>query len=117
MNSDWLIGHLIGDFVLQTDWIAEWKKRPGWGGVAVCVLHASLVTGCVAVCAGWTNPVALALAWLQHFLPDRGALVSRWMNVAGHWAPPRERPVWALILYDQLWHVIWLWAIARWIVR
>jgi len=37
-----LLAHLVGDFWMQTDWMALKKKNPGWEGLLACLLHCVL---------------------------------------------------------------------------
>ncbi len=74
-----LLGHLVGDFVLQTIGLVRFKAR-SWKGL---VLHAAIVTASTALLL-WENLPAWGL-WLiplfaTHFLADWGkvALGRRW---------------------------------------
>lgn len=74
-----LLGHLVGDFVLQTIELVRLKAH-SWKGLA---LHAAVVTGCTALLL-WEKLPAWGL-WLiplfvTHFLLDWGkvALARRW---------------------------------------
>jgi len=44
-----LVGHLVGDYLLQDDWMAKEKRTRS----AVCALHAGLWTVAVCSFAGW----------------------------------------------------------------
>lgn len=34
-----IIGHLVGDYLFQTDWMAQNKKAPGESGADACIVH------------------------------------------------------------------------------
>lgn len=60
-----LTGHLLGDFVFQTGWIAGNKRRIG-----VLVFHAFIVALCSFLLLGSFHWQILALVFLTHFVVD-----------------------------------------------
>ncbi len=99
MHLTWLLvlAHVVGDFVLQTDWVFRQKVTRRWGvllHVGICVgamvaallpfFHDGTVVGLVVVLAGWH----LLLDW------GKGSLRSRW-----------GRETIALFVGDQVLHV------------
>lgn len=76
-----LFAHVLADFVVQTGWMAQNKRRPG-----VFVLHIGLVFVIAAVALGrWDAP---ALAWiaglaLVHGVIDAAKLMSRANGLTG----------------------------------
>lgn len=76
-----LFAHVLADFVVQTGWMAQNKRRPG-----VFVLHIGLVFVIAAVALGrWDAP---ALAWLAglalvHGVIDAAKLLSRANGLTG----------------------------------
>lgn len=113
---DWLIGHLIGDFLLQNDYLAQGKKRSH----AVCLTHVLIYTCSVLVCTGWCLYVkqapAIALAiGVPHFLIDRWKFVAWSMKASGQWDGFGQPPLapWSLIVVDQVWHLLCLWILSR----
>ena len=108
-----LVGHLIGDFVFQNDWMAREKKR----STEVCFTHALIWTICVVACAGWgEHHAAIAILLITHFIQDRWLLVQRWMKFYGQFQQDSEtmRIIGPLII-DQVWHIVTIYAIDRWI--
>ena len=80
-----IIGHLVGDYLLQNDWMAMEKKRNPM--VAVC--HAYIWTASVTLFSGWLlipegrgAIVALALL-ITHFVQDHTMIVHWWMKLIG----------------------------------
>jgi hypothetical protein len=57
--------HLLGDFVLQTDWMAERRKQ-----LKVLVLHAALVTVASAVMLGRLHVPLLLILLASHLATD-----------------------------------------------
>lgn len=65
----WIYAHLIGDYLLQNDYIARGKKKPGaFDLFTACVsLHASvpvLRAAVVAVCGDCCSALATGQDWL-----------------------------------------------------
>ena len=85
----WLvIGHLVGDWVLQNDWMAKGKTT----GLVNCagLTHFALYTTTVLVVlwlSGWRhrpaiNFLAIGLGvFATHWLIDAGRLAERWMHL------------------------------------
>ncbi len=60
-------GHIIGDFLLQTNWLVQKKKKHrGW--LRVHCLVVGLVT--YLICGAWTMWVIPVMVILQHFIID-----------------------------------------------
>jgi hypothetical protein len=78
-----LLGHLVGDYLLQTKQMALTKSAPGWAGIRTCTLHVVLYT--IAVCAFWwtISPLVIALVFLPHWIIDRWSLGATWLKLIG----------------------------------
>lgn len=76
-----LLGHLVGDYLLQTKHMALHKSAPGWPGILTCTFHVAVYTA--AVCAFWwtINPVLAALVFVPHWIIDRWSLASLWLKM------------------------------------
>lgn len=117
---DWLIGHLIGDFLLQNDWMAQGKKR----SALICAIHVSIYTLCVSLCAGWltdrSDQAAAARVflwvWIPHYLIDCWNFVAWYMQRAGQslFLQPPMSP-WSRIVVDQVFHLVCLWIFSTWL--
>lgn len=113
MSAALLVGHLVGDFLLQNDWMALNKKTRTWP----CVVHVSLYTLAVLACAGW---LADWRAWLlvavPHFAIDRSHLVRVYMRGFGQakFAEPPMAP-WSVIAVDNAMHSLCL-LVASWVL-
>ena len=105
----WVYAHLIGDYLLQNDWMALNKKRrtiPALLHVAVyCVPF--LFTGL----AGWQ----IALIGVQHFLQDRTSFIMWFMRIkgSGQFATGPCAP-WSIIVTDNIIHLLWI-ALVAWL--
>lgn len=111
-----IIGHLVGDYLLQNDWMALNKKKASFH----CVIHCWIWTISVMLFSGWqTLPPSRALPiffvlFLTHFFQDRTDIVSRWMDFIGQ---KQFRTgicfPWSVIVVDNVWHIVTLWMVWR----
>lgn len=106
-----LLGHLIGDYILQNDWQAQNKTKSTWP----CLVHCVLYTCAVAFCAPWLSPEALGLVFVTHFLMDRWRLAAAWMDLVGQRGFKEHLAPWSVIVVDNTWHLATLYAVARWL--
>lgn len=72
--------------------------------------------------AGWNGcnwHIALIAAILlaTHFAQDRTNIIARWMDVIGQ-KQFRTGPCapWSMIVVDNVWHIVTLWAVWRFVV-
>jgi hypothetical protein len=115
-----LIAHLLGDYVLQSDWMAQ-EKTKRWG---VAVVHAIVYSlPFLLLCS--PSPAALAVMVLTHAIIDRLRL-AKYVGYAKNFLSPRsfwyawadceatgyhkDRPawlaVWLLIITDNAMHLL-----------
>ena len=80
---DYLIGHLVGDFILQNDWQAMNKKANTLKGWVACLVHCILYTLAVCLCTGWWKPHLIGLVFLSHFPIDKTYIVAWFMIKSG----------------------------------
>jgi hypothetical protein len=75
-----LMGHLTGDYLLQSKWMALTKSNKGAQGLVACTVHVTIYT--VATCA--VMQVSLPLFWVGVFAPhwiiDCYSLASHWLK-------------------------------------
>lgn len=119
LQADDLLCHVIGDYVLQSDWMALNKSRRS----DVALLHAVLYS--VPFLALTRSAGALVTIAASHFAIDRWRLtryliwVTSWLNPRGY-TPldaadpltgfPRDRPAWVTfwlyVIVDNTVHVL-----------
>ena len=100
------LAHLIGDFIIQTDWMASNKKHSSFA--ALVHVLAYLLPFIFTELIWWQ----LVLIGVTHFAQDRSSFVSWWMRV---WkkAPDENGGIIPLSV-DQVFHlliiqiVVWL---------
>jgi len=76
-----LLGHLIGDYLLQTKHMAFHKSEPGWIGIRTCSFHVFVYTVAICLATGVTRPVTVALIFLPHWIIDRWSLATKWLKL------------------------------------
>lgn len=77
-----LIFHLLGDYVTQSDWMAQNKTKATWP--AFC--HATVYSLPFLFIASWP---AWLVIWSTHLLIDRFRL-ARYVAFAKNWLAPRS---------------------------
>ena len=117
ITADQLVAHAIGDYILQSDWMATEKTK-----CSVAALAHVLTYGIPFAVIGASWP-ALAVILGTHFVIDRWRLARYvvWAKnvIFGSYRPwrecsatgyPLERPpwmsVWLLIITDNIMHVL-----------
>lgn len=118
MFAEILVCHLIGDYVLQTDWMAQNKKSPGNKGELAAFTHTvfymlpfltfCLVSDSVSNMNLHLSPLQLVLIALQHFLQDRTNFVVWFMKVKGSGQFVKDLAPWSIIVTDNVLHIIWM---------
>ena len=114
---EWLlIGHLLGDWVLQNDWMAQ-NKQNGLLNRAIAV-HAAVYTivlvAALAIAQRDASPPFLAFAgvvFISHWIIDATNLGLRW-NRLFH----QSELLFMRIAVDQILHLVVLAALVEWLV-
>ena len=103
MEVNWIFAHLIGDYLIQNDWMAKEKKRSS----LICAYHVLLylVPFLFASLTWWQ----IALIGVQHFIQDRTNIVVWLMRLKGseNFTRPPFAP-WSIILTDNILHVLFI---------
>lgn len=84
-----LLCHFVGDYYLQSDWMALNKNKK----TLPCLVHVLLYTLCFLPFVSWP---ALAVIGITHFLIDRFGFIKRFIWLKNHLNPTLEYPP-----YDQ----------------
>lgn len=100
-----IIGHLVGDYFLQNDWMANRKKSESFP----CFVHCALWTLSVCCFAEWFNPLSAVWLFITHFLIDRTQFIALWMNAKGQSGFRENLAPWSAIVVDNVWHILTLW--------
>jgi hypothetical protein len=105
----WIYAHLIGDYLLQNDWMAQNKKKKD----LACIAHVGAYMAPFLFC-GFTWWQMLLIA-AQHYSLDRTDFVGWFMAVKGSTAF-RDGPLspWSSVITDNILHILWI-AIVAWL--
>lgn len=103
----WIYAHLIGDYLLQNDWMAKGKKTDSW----ICTIH--VLTYMLPFLFADMNWRQLFLIALQHWLQDRTDFVFWSMKLMGrNEFVTQPLAPWSLIITDNIFHILWIALIA-----
>lgn len=113
---DWLlVGHLIGDFLLQTDGMARYKEQ-NWSWM---LRHVGTYLAVMAVLLGayvlshpvslWTVGAMLLFIGGTHIILDRRTFTLWWMRRIGI----SSDVTWLPIVADQVFHILVLVVVAQ----
>jgi len=70
-----ILGHFVGDYLFQNQWMAIGKSQPGRLGHVACTVHVLLYTFAVALLTGW-HPLFLLVVAVPHWIIDRWSLAT-----------------------------------------
>lgn len=107
-----ILGHLIGDYILQSDWMAINKKQKGLKGLTACIIHCLIWSVSVYLFA--FNDIAshklivFVLVFLSHFILDRTNFVKWYCNTTRIMPNPA---IWKLFIVDNTLHLLMIYII------
>ncbi len=99
---NWLVGHMVGDYLLQTAYQAENKKQDNVACLAHVLVYA-LTLWAFTQWALWK----IGLIFVTHYLQDRTQFV-RWFNKA----TGKGDDAWLLIVVDNTFHFLVLYGLS-----
>ncbi len=101
------LGHLVGDYLLQTDWMAMNKKQQSLPAAIHCLIWSLSVL----FFTGWGWQIGLVL-FVFHFIQDRTQIINQWMNRFGQkeFANGPFAP-WSLVIVDNTFHLLQIWLV------
>lgn len=136
-----MLGHFVGDYLLQNQYMAVDKSFPGWRGHIACTVHILLYTMAVLIFTGMLHNVGFILAVaIPHWIIDRWSLAKYWLRYKNGYhedniwdqapvcAAPSpnqlQRNVWKIafaapvyIMNDNTLHWVCLWLTVKYMVR
>jgi hypothetical protein len=77
-----LFGHLVGDYVLQNNWMAMNKSASDFK----CLVHCLIYTAAVVLFTMHCFPLMMLLGWvvavfMSHYFIDRYSLADKWLRL------------------------------------
>jgi hypothetical protein len=99
-----IMGHLIGDYIVQNDWMAAGKTQRHLPCIVHCLCYMLAVWLCSCWWLGWAW---MPMVFLAHYPVDRWRLARSWMvNMSGQeaFATGALSP-WSIIVVDNTIHL------------
>lgn len=105
------IGHLIGDFLFQTNWMAMNKSKKWFPLLTHCVVYTLMIFS-LAFFGGFTLPLsAIGLIFVSHVILDKRVFVEWWVRTI--MGSSGDASNWLLVVVDQVFHILILAAVAH----
>jgi hypothetical protein len=100
----WIYAHLIGDYLIQNDWMAKGKKENSW----ICLFHVLAYLAPFWFCPDLSYWQIVAIG-TQHFIQDRTNIILWFMRVKGStvFATGPCGP-WSIIVTDNIVHILFI---------
>lgn len=105
----WIFAHLIGDYIIQNDWMALNKKHSDLH----CTVHVLTYMIPFLLCGmAWWQLLLIAI---QHYIFDRTMIVGWFMEIKGSskFRDGCMKP-WSWVSVDNTIHVLWM-AFVAWL--
>jgi len=127
VSADQLVAHAVGDYVIQSDWMANEKTKKSIAALVHAVTYTAVF---LFLTTSWQ---ALAIIGVTHFVIDRWRLARfvcfaknyPWPGAERRWGKCRKtgypecRPdwlaVWLMIITDNLMHILINAAALKWL--
>jgi hypothetical protein len=100
-----LIGHLIGDFLFQTRWMAQYKATR-WIPLLTHVLVYTIIVSIFGFLSGGLSIWGIGVIFIGHVILDRKTFVTLWVKKVQRVNGPGQD--WLNIVADQIFHIILL---------
>lgn len=103
----WIIAHLIGDYLLQNDWMAQNKKKSSFA----CTVHVTLY--CIPFLLTEFSFLSILLIYIQHWIQDRTTFVSWYCEKFSIFQSELKINTlpWGHIIVDNVFHIVWMWMV------
>jgi hypothetical protein len=102
-SMHWIYAHLIGDYLLQNDWMARNKKSNS----IACLVH--VLTYMIPFLFTDFNLLQLVLIALQHYIQDRTTLIAWFFKVTHKYQGMTGTDLfWANVITDNVVHILFM---------
>lgn len=121
ITADQIVIHAIGDYVIQSDWMANVKTKKHLPAIAHVATYAPPF---LLLTQSWRALLFIAIThfiidrwrlaryicWLKNYLAPRSAWTPPWSEVKDSFGYPKDRPPWLagwlMIITDNVMHII-----------
>ena len=76
-----LLGHIVGDYFLQNNWMALSKGKHNGLGWTTCLVHCLLYTLAVCTLMWCFNPIWIVIVFLSHFIIDKFGIPEKYLQL------------------------------------
>ncbi|HYE22738.1 MAG TPA: DUF3307 domain-containing protein [Verrucomicrobiae bacterium] len=76
-----LLGHLVGDFLLQSKAMGLRKSEKGRAGLWLCTIHVTIYTAVIMIFWGTKDPLVALAVFAPHWVIDRWSLANKWSGL------------------------------------
>ena len=97
------MGHLIGDYVLQTDWMAVNKKKWNLEGWIACLIHCLIWSLCITIAINKFSVSLFILIFFSHLIIDKTNIIKFCLNKFKIMPNPT---LWKVIIVDNAIHLL-----------
>ncbi len=121
-----ILGHLVGDYLLQSKKMAYLKTEKSINGIVWCLTHSLIYTLSVCLFLWKFDPLIIALIFISHYPIDRWSLAKKWLKIikgrdilAAYKSKGEHREIdliFSCLVYtavDNTWHLLLLWLIIK----
>ncbi|WP_432355436.1 DUF3307 domain-containing protein [Sporosarcina sp. A2] len=108
-----IVGHLVGDYLLQTSWMATGKTMKWEPLLLHCFVYTSVLSVALLIGAGTIPFWAISIIFLSHVILDRRHFVLWWARMV--MGVKDGQPAWLVIMADQVFHILILSFIAHYL--
>ena len=106
---DWLLlGHLVGDWLLQNDWMAKGKKLSllTLAGTVHFTIYTTIIVGALWLSRAGDKDLGLylvisAIVFVSHWVVDAARLADLWMRFYR-----QSNLQWVRMVVDQTFHIL-----------
>ena len=76
-----LLGHLVGDYLLQNNWMAFNKQKYNLTGWIICIIHCILYTLSVCILMNTWSLQWFILVFFSHFIIDKFGIAELYLQL------------------------------------
>jgi len=81
MFPEIVLGHLVGDYLFQNNWMALKKDKHNGLGTFTCTVHCCIYTLCVCILMGVFSWQWVVYVFFSHFFIDKFSLAEKWLRL------------------------------------
>lgn len=80
MWFEMVLGHLVGDYLVQNQWMALNKSKNTWTGWLAAIVHCVIYTAMVTTAIHNWDLLWIVIVFFSHFFIDKFSLAEKYMH-------------------------------------